>query len=48
MGNDDVEALFDEVNDGSSGVGNQLELLLGGIAESVTAQGNNETLVCHS
>ena len=43
MGNDDFVASLDEVNDGLSGLGHELELLVGGVAEGVAAEGDNNS-----
>ena len=44
MGDDHLVALSDEVHDGLGGVAHQSQLLGGGIAQSVAAQSDDDTL----
>ena len=43
VGNDNFVAGLDEVNNGLSGLGYELELLIGGVAEGVAAEGDNNS-----
>ena len=43
VGDDDFVAGLDEVNDGLCGLGHELELLIGGVAEGVAAEGDNNS-----
>ena len=44
VGDDDLVALRDQVDDGLCGLGDESELLVGGVAQRVAAQGDDDSL----
>ena len=44
MGDDNLIALFDQIHDGLCGASDQLQLLYSSVAQSVTAQGDDDFL----
>ena len=44
MGDDNLVALRDQIDDGLGGLGDEGELLVGGVAEGVAAEGDDDSL----